>query len=212
MNKRICKICGKEFDFWHSKAKTCGKECSKKYGEELKKLYTKNNKEKIRKAQREHYYKNRKLKKKKCKICGKHFYLRGANAKTCSDECRKENIRRNGNKNSKIWVKRHPKKRKKICHEYSIKNREVLGIKAKKWRKKNPQKAIGITKRWRKNNPKKRNAQAKAQYNIKIPIGKLCEICKEKKAVQRHHQDYEKPLEVMFVCSMCHINLHLNKK
>ena len=152
------------------------------------------------------------MKIKKCKICGKSFSNRGNSSLTCSYECSLENKRINHRRNSKLWILRHPKKRKEITHNYSMKNKEILSIKASEWRKKNPQKVIEQTRKWRKNNPKKRNAQARAQNNIKIPKGQLCEICNKKKAVHRHHSNYSKPLEVIFLCIKCHVNLHLNKK
>ena len=50
-------------------------------------------------------------------------------------------------------------------------------------------------------------ARAKARYAVKI--GKLtkpaeCEECKEVKPLQGHHEDYTKPLEVIWLCTGCH--------
>lgn len=42
---------------------------------------------------------------------------------------------------------------------------------------------------------------------IPIPKGKLCEDCNKVLAVDRHHEDYSKPLDVDFVCRSCHIKL-----
>ncbi|HUS49338.1 MAG TPA: hypothetical protein VMZ91_04190 [Candidatus Paceibacterota bacterium] len=211
MKQRVCVICGKEFDFWHSKAKTCGKECSKKHEKNVKKLYVINNLEKVRQTGRAYYYKTRKFKKKTCKICGREFILRGAYAKTCSEKCRKENIRRNNNRGSKIWVKRHPERRKETMKKYGINNREKLDKYNSEWRKKNPKKVRAGVKRWRKKYPKKRNAQAQAQGRIKLD-GKICEICNIEEAKHRHHEDYSKPLEVIFLCIKCHNKLHWEKK
>jgi len=38
--------------------------------------------------------------------------------------------------------------------------------------------------------------------------GITCQICNKKKAVHRHHEDYTKPEEVIFVCWECHGKLH----
>jgi hypothetical protein len=209
--KRICKICGKEFDFWHSRAKTCGKECSLIYGKQLKELYKINHPDFHKKYHKRIYHK-RENKEKICKICGNIFSSRGNHSLTCSEECRRKNIRINGNRNSHIWDMKHIKKKKEINHLYSINNREKLHNKAKMWRKKNPKKAIEYCVKWRENNLDKRNVEVLAQKKIKIPEGELCEICNERKAVHRHHEDYSKPLEVKFLCSRCHVNLHLNKR
>jgi len=169
-------------------------------------------KNEVKDSKRRYQKKNIKYREKKCKICGKHFYLRGSNSKTCSDECQIENRRRNHNINSKIWNKRNHEQKKEIGRIYYMKNSKILAIKANEWRKKNPQKAIEQTNKWRKNNPKKRNAEARAQRNIKIPPGKLCEICKKNLATQRHHPDYSKPLDIVMLCTKCHVNLHLSEK
>ncbi len=36
----------------------------------------------------------------------------------------------------------------------------------------------------------------------------ICESCNEKKFVEGHHPDYDKPLEVDWLCVLCHRKLH----
>lgn len=57
----------------------------------------------------------------------------------------------------------------------------------------------------------KNKARKKAQTNIKIPKNKLCEVCNINKAVDRHHEDYNKPLNVLFVCRSCNKFLDRDK-
>lgn len=57
-------------------------------------------------------------------------------------------------------------------------------------------------------NPNKFKSRMYVYYYINIPEGQLCERCKENKAVQRHHEDYSKPLEVKFLCNKCHNEVH----
>ena len=46
-------------------------------------------------------------------------------------------------------------------------------------------------------------------YNkVPIPKKQICQICQEKLALERHHEDYNKPLEVTFVCKNCHEFIH----
>ena len=42
---------------------------------------------------------------------------------------------------------------------------------------------------------------------------KICSICNKKsKMIDGHHENYDKPLEVMWLCRQCHSNLHLMKR
>lgn len=54
-------------------------------------------------------------------------------------------------------------------------------------------------------------ANARAQANVAQGRGKLrpgpCETCGEKDA-EKHHPDYQRPLEVVWLCRACHLELH----
>lgn len=57
------------------------------------------------------------------------------------------------------------------------------------------------------NHKEKWIARAKARYAITKGIivkPKKCEVCEEVKPLQGHHEDYNKPLEVIFLCYSCH--------
>lgn len=57
------------------------------------------------------------------------------------------------------------------------------------------------------NHKEKWIARAKARYAIQkgiIKKPKKCEICEMVKPLQGHHEDYTKPLEVIFLCYSCH--------
>lgn len=99
----------------------------------------------------------------------------------------------------------------------------------KEYRKKNIKKVKEWNKTWNKNNkerkkkhrlsnlgkyreaakrdrikfPLKIKARREAQQ-IKISIIQLCEKCNENPAIERHHEDYSKPLEVELLCKDCH--------
>lgn len=64
-------------------------------------------------------------------------------------------------------------------------------------------------KRWASRNPEK--IKAKTLVNYAIEIGKLtrqpCEICGEVKS-HAHHEDYSKPLDVRWLCSLHHSQQH----
>jgi hypothetical protein len=65
-----------------------------------------------------------------------------------------------------------------------------------------------IIKRRKKYDVKKRNAQQMAYNRIKINTN-ICSVCKKvSNKIERHHFDYSKPLEVVFVCRSCHRLIH----
>ena len=66
-------------------------------------------------------------------------------------------------------------------------------------------------KRYEKENPEKISAQRKVRSAIKS--GKLirpeiCDVCKKQGNIAAHHEDYNKPLEVIWMCQYCHLYHH----
>lgn len=65
---------------------------------------------------------------------------------------------------------------------------------------------------WVKRNRHKRNAHLKLSRAVLkgIVIRKFeCEKCTSTIQVEAHHEDYEKPLEVIWLCSKCHHERHV---
>lgn len=62
---------------------------------------------------------------------------------------------------------------------------------------------------YRKRNRHKRNARDRVAYAVRT--GKLkrlpCDKCGNEKS-EAHHTDYNKPLEVIWLCKSCHSELH----
>lgn len=54
------------------------------------------------------------------------------------------------------------------------------------------------------NEEKYKNRARYEAKKIKIPENQKCEICKEKIAIERHHPDYNHPVDIIFVCKSCH--------
>lgn len=67
--------------------------------------------------------------------------------------------------------------------------------------------------RYRANNPKKYKAHSIVNYARKIGLLKQypCEICKSKKSIG-HHDDYDKPLKVRWLCQAHHLEWHKTNK
>jgi sRNA-binding protein len=64
--------------------------------------------------------------------------------------------------------------------------------------------------RWRRDNPAGYRAHNAA--NNAVRDGKLhrqpCEVCGANEALHKHHRDYSKPLDVIWLCARCHHRLH----
>jgi hypothetical protein len=123
------------------------------------------------------------------------------------------------------WNKTHAESRKLSQKKWREKNLSKINAYVKGWRAKNKgsvkksrkkhylknKKAIMVNhnkccKKYYHTNPsykKKVLARTKAR-TIKIPQGQICEMCKKFKAVEKHHKNYDKPLEVVFLCKGCH--------
>lgn len=70
-----------------------------------------------------------------------------------------------------------------------------------------------FTKKWRNEDKRRSICHSKVNYAIKKGILKKepCEICGNSLSVA-HHFDYEKPLDVQWLCHACHRQLHINLK
>lgn len=99
------------------------------------------------------------------------------------------------------------------------------------WRKRNPEKyrishqktadkrkdkQKEYYKAWYAKNGRKRNRQQMAAHNLvgyAVETGRLikpthCPTCGRIDRIEAHHEDYLKPLEVMWFCNRCHRNKH----
>lgn len=67
---------------------------------------------------------------------------------------------------------------------------------------------------WRQREPEK--TAAHTILNHAIRDGKVkkgpCSVCGLKKKIHGHHEDYSKPLDVIWVCDKHHKQIHMNKK
>jgi hypothetical protein len=61
--------------------------------------------------------------------------------------------------------------------------------------------------------PLKNGAQSRLRYAVKMGeiIRRSCEVCGKDK-VEAHHEDYTKPLDVIWLCPMHHKRLHAGDK
>lgn len=108
--------------------------------------------------------------------------------------------------------------------EYRERNKEVLSTKrrdrtgATKRNGKDLVKFKKTVKRRLKNYREKFPFKIKAHNEVRKALRKKallkpdrCEMCKRSVGVEAHHEDYEKSLEVRWLCRQCHIKIHRSK-
>ena len=122
----------------------------------------------------------------------------------------------------KIYYKRHSEEKKAISREWRQTHPEELEEYQKKYRErkielnKTPEYKASMAisrKKYIIANPEKHKAHI--ILNNAIASGKIarkpCEKCGETKT-EGHHEDYSKPLEVIWLCRKCHCNHHKERR
>ncbi len=77
----------------------------------------------------------------------------------------------------------------------------------KEWRNRNPELYRQYVRTWQKKNRQKSNVHAKVHRAIEngtLIRGKCCMKCGIKCKTEGHHEDYSKPLDVIWLCRLCH--------
>lgn len=137
---------------------------------------------------------------KECRKCGKilpieEFYKHSAMVDgflNICKECVKERVRKHREANIE--------KIRKYDRERGKQRKRIL-------------KSEEITRKRRKETGYEK-AHSKVERAIKNGIfekSNMCQLCGSKKAIEAHHYDYSKPLDVIWVCSACHKQYHLGK-
>jgi hypothetical protein len=144
----------------------------------------------------------------KCVICGTEFQTRHSQGKYCSPDHQREgeraSWRKYGNNNSE--------KRNQYHKELYISNPEIVSARVKEYHS-TPEGKLAVKKSRSKQIEKfpekiaARSAVARAVQSGKL-TRKPCERCGRSKRIQAHHEDYSKPLEVIWLCISCHTKEH----
>lgn len=162
--------------------------------------------------------------KKVCFKCGevkdlslfyKHPRMPDGHVNKCK-ECNKADVRNNRADNIEYYRDYDKKRSNNIDrinarYEYakSDRGREVSAKNNREYYRRHKQRVTECKNKWIEENPKKRRVHGIVSYAIRI--GHLhrmpCIVCGNEKS-HAHHCDYDKPLEVMWLCSLHHAEWH----
>jgi len=118
---------------------------------------------------------------------------------------------------SNNWIKSNHDKRNLIVRKYRQNgNNTYLNI-CKNSRQRHHETRLQVERAWKKNNPEKceaHNIVARYKNENDVTIPCYCQLCKkdyDPKLIIAHHEDYSKPLDVIFICRSCHNLIHLGE-
>lgn len=103
----------------------------------------------------------------------------------------------------------HPEKVKAWSRSYYLKNKKERSSKSLVWRK--SKRGVEWYERYKATHREQLSARSKIKYAIKtgkIRKPKKCFSCGRKERVTAHHEDYSKPFDIVWLCYLCHSNLH----
>lgn len=100
----------------------------------------------------------------------------------------------------------------KLCTKIDVKERRRTDPKVQEYdRKRGSRQSKGYLKEYREKYPNKYKAHNKVNNALrggKITKPDKCSCCDSDFAVVAHHDDYLKPLEVRWLCQICHLRWH----
>ena len=135
--------------------------------------------------------------KKPCSVCGEEKPLDGFQVRRASKDGRTAACRECLRDRDRKRFKKEKKKRREWSRRYYAgKGKDVV---------------TACKQRWKERNAIKRGAHVlvcNAVRDGKIEKPSNCESCGKKDQLHGHHDDYAKPLEVRWLCPVCHREWH----
>lgn len=134
----------------------------------------------------------------------KHSQMKDGYVNKCK-ECNKKDVQSNYRENIDYY-KDYEKSRANLPHRVKARKEYAKTEKGKIAYAKGKKKYIINNKKIRRCH----NIANNALRDGKIQKKTSCEVCGDtKKRLHKHHCDYNKPLDVIFMCPQCHVNWHI---
>ena len=93
-------------------------------------------------------------------------------------------------------ARRYHETHKEVRREYDELHREGRHAEHKRWCKKYPERV------------KAQSAVNRALLRGELTRPEKCSECHDEGLIEGHHEDYNKPLEVVWLCHKCHLKVH----
>ena len=113
------------------------------------------------------------------------------------------------------WQQNYPDRVKVIAKRKRERHRQHQAEYYRKWYAENGRQRSDDYKDvivlWQKNNIEAVTARSKIMYAVQVGLlvkPEKCVLCGRKGRINGHHQDYDLPYAVMWVCSSCHKKIH----
>lgn len=103
------------------------------------------------------------------------------------------------------YVQRHPEVHERVS-QWKLSHREAVLEDLRLYKKNHPEKFLEYQRRSRERNPEKHTARWKAERHTSLAV--KCANCGSSENLERHHPNYEKPLEIVTLCQSCHRASH----
>lgn len=153
----------------------------------------------------------------RCKECAREYARKyhHTNKEKCNTNRKKyyQEHREDCIKSQKEYYKKNKNKIRDNVRERNQKpeNKVKNRIRAMKWANRNKDKLSHYSGQYKKKNPEKANAHQYVMWALRLNVlskPENCERCKLKVRLEAHHEDYSKPLEIKWLCKICHMHEH----
>ena len=113
-----------------------------------------------------------------------------------------------------VWVERERERKRLNMRRWRVNNPEKARLRGKLWWERNPEKARAGNRAWSQRN--KHKSAAHSKLNNAVARGDIvrpsdcsrCGVEPVPRNIQGHHPDYNKPLDVEWICRSCHGEEH----